>query len=135
MTNEEKLATRLEKAIVVYREQQSTIASLQKENEELKGKIEFARKYCAEQKRENENSQLRATTAIKTKLKSVCDIVYGLGYELAECQKSNKPVSDNLVNAAFCGMQTIIDTFWDLGIWNPSFTSEEKPDFVKEVAK
>lgn len=135
MTNEEKLASRLEKAIIVYREQQSTIASLQKENEKLKWKIEFARKYCAEQKRENENAQLRAATAIKTKLTSVCDIVYGLGYELAEYQKSGEPVSDNLVNAAFYGMQTIIDTLWDLGVWNPSFPSEEKPEFVKEVSE
>ena len=131
-TNEEKLTARLQKAVIVYREQQQTIESLRKENEELKDKVEFARKYCAEQKRENENAQLRAATALKSKLMSVCDIVYGLGYELAECQKHDKPVCDNLVNATFCGMQTIIDTFWELGIWNPSFPSEEKPEFVKE---
>ena len=136
MTNEEqKLLARLEKAVVVYREQQKAIKSLQEENEKLKWKIESARKYCAEQERENKNAQLRAATALKTKLTTVCDVVYGLGYELAKCQKSDEPVSNNLVDAALCGMQTIIDKFWDLGIWNPSFPSEEKPEFVKEVSE
>lgn len=135
MTNEEKLMARLEKAVIIYREQQQTIETLRRENEELKDKFEFARKYCAEQERENKNAQLRAATALKTKLAFVCDIVYGLGYELAECQKSDKPVCDNLIDSTVCGMQTIIDTFWKLGIWNPSFPSEEKPEFVKEAAE